>query len=521
MPELLDKHRTWLLGLLAPRTKQDLFAEQTADLFGANLSQPECAEYLRWRLRLRDAEVNTRRRQRVVHWLDIARTDRRFRDPLIRLLVAESHWLSSAPLVFPEHRAKIEEMAVAMLAGNAALLVEARLRVQAAVLLARIAPDRFARELGRIVRVNHGEGLVIPQVFLEALILLAGPHSAAPHSRQRIARRIADSLEHLLNGLRDKDDLTTTQSDYVNLPLIRYLLLHTRRPLQEPLAGKQEAWSRLRHEINSAGHDFSDPWWAVRTDIDLADAGQHDLDPEKIWENWARCESHLQEAVLPCLEPIRDILISRSVIGDVARSEVPRWDETLSAEGPQAVEKTTARIFDVVEQLRQGHLPRPEQAAVLRADLEWWGRFALDARSALLRRIISRGPVDIVEAVREFFHETDDEIEYQDLPSPLVFCTDRLIRQVFEHIRHNARQTHRDRDAEQQRYRVELGFESNLTVVTVRNTASRPQAGGGGRGMETLRHRLERFGGTIEPAASERPWTYAVTVKLERWRMPA
>ncbi|WP_203741837.1 hypothetical protein [Actinoplanes cyaneus] len=523
VPELLEKHREWLVQLLDTRTKQDLFAEQTADLFGANVSQPECVEYLRWRLRLRDAELSTDHRQVVVDLLAVARQDRRLRDPLIRLLVAEPHWLASAPLAFTDCRATVEEMAMAILAGNAALLLEARLRVQAAVLLAQLAPERFARELNQILRVNRDEGLVVPQVLLEVLMLLTAPRTIAPFPRRQVVEQLAKSLEFTLDSLRDQEKAPGIASDYVTLMLIRYLLLHARRPLPEPPDSKQEAWERLRHEIDSAGHDFSDPWWKVRSDIDLAAVGRPGSKPEKIWDNWATCVGYLQRYVLPYLQPLRDILMSKSVLTDMQPEEVSRWEETLSQDGPQAVAKTTARAFDVVEKLTRGLDPGPEQYELLRSDLVWWGRFALDSKAALLNEVISRGPVHILHAVAEFFEPA--EIDVSGVPADQretlqAFCTGRLIEQTFRHIRHNATATHRIPDT-QQEFRVDIGYDTARILVTVRNTGSSPESRGGGKGLETLRHRLERFGGSIREAAAEPPWTYAITVDLESWRGPA
>ncbi|MET7970910.1 hypothetical protein [Micromonospora sp. NPDC005305] len=525
VPELLANHREWLLNLLETRTKQQLFEEQAADLFGADVTQRECVAYLSWRLRLRDADVNTRRRARVVERLEEAAGNREYRDALIRLLVAEPQWLSSAPLSFPRCRALIVDMTAAMLVGEAALLIEARLRVQAVILLARAAPERFSAELVRILRTNRDEGLVVPQVMLEVLQLMAAPRTGAPFPRLRVARQLTDALGRLLDDLRDKNEAPGIRSSYVSVPLVRYLLSHTRRPLYAPPAGKQEAWSQIRHEISYAAHDFSTPMWLAKSTVEFVIAtGWLPRNHEAIGEAWSHCQNFLLGVILPNAAMLRDILVSHSAVRDLSQEEIPLWERTLSEDGPKFIDETTVRVDNFVRKIKSGMVPGKEEAAILLPDLLWWLRFALDGDKSVLRKFVARGPVDALPTVREFFGERGDVLDDGLLPAEQrgafrVFCTDRLLQQVLLDIRHNARTTHRVADVPQE-FRVELDYRQDRLVITVRNTGSAPQSGGSGKGLETLRHRLERFGGTLYEAEFERPWTYAVTVELDRWRMP-
>ncbi|GAA0382898.1 hypothetical protein GCM10009541_26880 [Micromonospora gifhornensis] len=525
VPEPLATHRGWLLKLLEARTKQQLFEEQAADLFGADVTQRECVAYLRWRLRLRDADVNTRRRARIVERLQEAASNGEYRDALIRLLVAEPQWLSSAPLSFPRCRALIVDMAAAMLVGEAALLIGARLRVQAVILLTRAAPERFAAELVRIMRTNRDDGLVVPQVMLEVLQLMSARRTGAPFPRMRVAQQLTDALGRLLDDLRDKNEAPGIRSSYVNVPLVRYLLSHTRRPLHAPPPGKQEAWSQIRHEIAYVAHDFSTPMWLAKSTVEFVIAtGRLPRNHEAIAEAWNHCQNFLLEVILPNAAMLRDILVSRSAERDLSQEEIPLWERTLSDDGPKFVDETTVRVDNFVGKIKSGLVPSKEEAANLLPDLLWWLRFALDGDKSVLRRFVARGPVDALPAAREFFGDRGDVLVDRLVPAEQrgayrVFCTDRLLEQVLLDIRHNADTTHRVAGVPQT-FQVELEYRQERLLITVRNTGSAPHSGGSGKGLETLRHRLERFGGTLHEAKFEPPWTYAVTVELDRWRMP-
>jgi hypothetical protein len=524
VPDTLARHRRWLLSVLRARTKNALFSALPADLFGAKVSQSECVDFLAWRLRLRDASTDTARRLQVTERVMGARTDRSLGDALVRLLVAESHWLDSVSPWFPEFPSILVEIALARLVGRPALLIEQRLRVQAVILLAQVAPERFAERFADVLRTNRHETLVVDQVLLEALVLLSAARGPVPGEQRRIIRRLGLKLADLEDALRDRERSVGVASEFVTLPLVRYLLSHAKRPLRGPPEDAQEAWFRLRHEVSSAGHDFANPLWMVQTGVELAARRQLRTNPDKIGERWVACANFLLQTVLPNATPLRDILLSKQVLAELSASDEARWEETLSADGPRAVFETTARIENLVEKLKLGGDLAAEQAAQALADLGWWWRFVLNPKDALLSRAIASGPVEVVEVVRDFFNEPSDD--FQDLRNVpdsqgelLVFCTERLINDVLEHIRFNAVVTHVRPGAEPRFLVTVESFEREKVAVTVRNTESVRGSTGTGKGLETLEHRLARFGGTIVEAEVEQPWTYGVTVLVDRWRM--
>jgi hypothetical protein len=227
---------------------------------------------------------------------------------------------------------------------------------------------------------------------------------------------------------------------------------------------------------------------------------------------------------MPNVEPLREILLSKTVLSDMSREDAIRWEEALSVDGPRAVDETTVRVDDLVERIKMGGRPGSGQTEALLTDLRWWLRFVLESHTALLQKVIGRGPVDIVGFIRQFFSGPDDTIDDHHLLSEhrdafLVFCTDRLIDHVFAHIRVNATVSHRIAGANQ-RFLVDFHQPArDKMAVTVRNSGSTRDSTGGGKGLETLEHRLARFGGSIRETETALPWTFAITVELDRWRM--
>ncbi|RZU48792.1 hypothetical protein EV385_0516 [Krasilnikovia cinnamomea] len=526
IPHALAGHRAWLMRTLEARTKPVLFEEQAADLFGASVSQPDCVEYLSWRLQLRDAALDTTRRAKLFRRLPAVARNQPARDALVRLLVAESQWLTSAPLWFPECRSKIADMAASMLADNSALLIEPRLRAQAAILLAHVAPERFARELSGILRTNRREGLVIEQVLLETLLLIVDPRGSVQYPRNRVAQQLTEGLVYLEDQLRDKDKAPAIASDFVTLSLIRYMLSHARRPLRERPTDAQAAWFMLSHEMKSVSHDYGNSVWHIQRGIELAAAGGTVGSTERMRELWRTCERYLHEAILPNVEPLRQILLSKIVLADLAADDATRWEQSLSAGGDKVVDETTVRLEDILSEIDKGIRPSAEKADELLADLAWWPQFVLNP-DGLLPRVIERGPIDVLQFIEEFFPppavivaaDPGDELDRR--PTSIAFCTNRLITDIFDHIRINAEITHRI-PGSPQKFRVELAQpRPDHIIVTVRNNGSARDTPGRGTGLETLRHRLARFGGALKEVPAGEGWTYAVAVQLDVWRMPA
>jgi hypothetical protein len=523
LQDSLAKHRLWLVSMLEPRTKQELFEEQAVDLFGATVSQAECVEYLSWRLRLREAELNTRRRRDVATRLESATADRAVRDSLLRLLVAESQWLKSEPLSFPRYRAIIADLAVTMLTGDQALLIEQRLRIQAVILLVHADPDRFAQELAAILRTNRRQGLVVSHVLLETLLLISRVGAPGPHERPAVVSRLVHSLDSLQDHLRRSGGDDPSEQRFLRLPLVRYVTSYAMRSQHQPPTDIQSAWAALAARFQDAGHDYANRAWMVRSDIEFAEAGEDVTDPEGIRDGWSSCANYLLDRILPNLRPLRQILLSRAVRGDIPGELGVRWEQTVQAEGGKLVDDTTVRIDDYVDWLRRGGRTDAALARSLFADLEWWTRFALDD-DGILPNLIRRAPVDALDVVRRRFIGPRIELDENRLPETsregfLAFCTDRLLNDIVSHILMNAQRTHRI-EGIPQRILVELDLSATgQLVITVFNDASTRESVGNRSGLDAVGHRLERFGGAIDEVEPGEGWTFAVAIRLEKWRV--
>jgi hypothetical protein len=518
IPESLERHRDWLVKILEPRTKQNLFEVQATDLFGANVSQRECVEYLQWRFDLRQATYNTDKRLSVTQKLDAAKNDPLLRDALIRLLVAESQWLRSAPLWFPACRQSIADLVVSLLIGDSAMSTDQMLRIQALILLSDAAPDRFARELIPILEANRHQEPVVSHVFLEALRLIVDPSAPTSYARALVTQPLVQALIQKEGELRRRGSLADSKP--FKLSLVRYVLSHGRRPLQPVPTNPQAAWAALRSYRGSlAEHNYANEMWRIVTSIGIIGRGSPPADLDGIHEDWMRCLNFLLLDVLPNANLLRQVLTSKAILNDMVPGDAVRWERAINGGGAKMLDETAAGIANLLDQIEPGGQANTYSVGSLLDDLRFWSTHFLRA-DALLANVVDRCPADLVMAVRESLQGTDATLVGQGAGDYWVFCTTRLLRDVFTHIRINAEETHRAKGTNQT-------FEACLeepapgrVTVTVRNTGSSKELTGGGKGIETLQRRLGGFGGSLEEVSPGEGWSYAIAVTLDRWRMP-
>ena len=182
MSASLERHRDWLLKMLEPRSRQSVFADTPADLYGMSIEQEDCIEYLKWRSFLGDAAVDTKSRlvvvEKITELADVCGTPdmgddlRRGRDALVRVLTAESDRLQVAPLWFTSVRNKIMRILWSLVAAPASYAVDQALRVQAVVVLSRGDVSGFCANFARLVRDSVDNDLVFRHVLMEAVRLV-------------------------------------------------------------------------------------------------------------------------------------------------------------------------------------------------------------------------------------------------------------------------------------------------------------------------------------------------------------
>jgi hypothetical protein len=182
MSASLERHREWLLKMLEPRSRQSVFADTPADLYGMSIEQEDCIEYLKWRSFLGDAAVDTKSRLAVVEKIteladacgtpDISDDLLRERDALVRVLAAESDRVQQAPLWFTSVRNKIMKILWFLVNAPASYAVDQALRVQAVVVLSRGDVGGFSANFARLVRDSVDNELVFRHALIEAVRLV-------------------------------------------------------------------------------------------------------------------------------------------------------------------------------------------------------------------------------------------------------------------------------------------------------------------------------------------------------------
>jgi hypothetical protein len=536
IPAHLERHRSWLLRSLEPRSKDRVFEEHPTDLLGAHIGQEDCVEYLRWRFEIREAAFDTLRRAAVVRKLDEASGDRRQRDSLIRLLASERNWLESPPLHFPSVRRTIADLACSLLIGSEPAFVDPVLRVQAIMVLVNAEPGEFARSFLRIAADNRDSELIPTHTLLEALRFVIAPPAPGAllgtHTPQVISRLIA-----LENELQDRPDTgTSTDADGdgfdLTLPDIRYVISHGRRTLQPVPTDPQSAWAALSGYRQSIKAHVDNAMWRLLADLGFLERRRLLHNPARLVADWRSCSETLALDVFPNVKFLRHVLTSPRVVRRLTPDDRQRWEQVINGDGLRELDQTTARIQRLVAGLEAGGDSVDFSVEQLDADLRWWNRFFLATHAepsvsnagAFLVEIVRRCPADLRAAIAEAFVDDECEIEIADpgfRASIPVFCDGVLLANALTHIRRNAVETYRATAEEAPVFHIKIdGLDRDELVVVIRNTASAPSTRGAGNGLRSLGSDLHDFGGRIEPVPDvPLPWTYGVSLTLQRWRM--
>ncbi|MEU4477682.1 hypothetical protein AB0F68_06360 [Micromonospora sp. NPDC023966] len=520
IPAKLEAHRDWLLRLLEPRSKRAAFEEQATDLFGAHVGPKDCTEYLRWRYELREADLDTLQRLEVTRKLSSARQQPIIRDALVRLLVAEAHWLRSAPLWFPECQSTVADLALLLLVGDSAPAADAMLRVQAVILLARVSAITFADQLSRILHENRHDEPVVLQTMLEALRLVAATRSPNRYSRDLVIHPIVQRLVRLEDELRGSRADSAGGTAVLSRNLVRYVLSHGQRTVAPEPADRQTAWAALReHRRSVADHDYENAMWRVIQSVTLIGRGRRREDLDGMREDWAVCSNFLNLDVLPNIYLLRNALLTRDTTARLGRDDADRFAEVVNAApGRSALDETTVQLDALIDRVRASAGRAPHDVDQLLRDLQWWYDFFLPASGAGIHQIVDRCPTDLMRVLRNTF--PDQQVHAGSEGQLPVFCSERIVKDVFTHIQMNAVKVHRVGGGDQ---RIEVAVEARApgyVTVSVRNDGSRPSGKGGGRGLSSLADELAAFGADLQPVRPPVDWaSFCVEVRFERWRL--
>ena len=527
LPERLREHHAWLINTLQVRSKERVFQEEPTDLLGVPIDQQDCIEYLVWKSELQRAAVSTSvRRDLVEHIKSVSRdsTNTGRRDGLVRLLVAESHWLGVAPMWFPEARSHVVSIAEGLLSGPQAMSADPMLRVQAAILLALASPDDLVDDIASLIRDAQDHAPVVCQLLLEAHLLLDPPSGEPPAAdlTERLVRRLA-ALEDQVSQAEDR----WPWSESAPLEEVRSIIAlgqHLLAPLPE---SPQEAWAALGgYRTQVRDHGFDPAMWRIQLRLENLSRGLAPRERDAFRLDWNPCREFLSVDVLPNLEQLRPILLSKRLMRGLNNDDFYTWNRVINGDGFVLLEDITNRLEKASILSDDEGLGDASNLAQLQADLRWWNDFFLagnisdenNPRPAYLAEFIGTCPAYVMDVVKEAFDDTNINPENRGLTNDhalSVFCSTSLLKDLFSHIRMET-----ERQPEDERsFRILVERSDNdmiaVTIMTDGILAAMPSRR---RYLSFMQDELQRFGaGLKELNEVPAPWTYGICVTLERW----
>jgi orotate phosphoribosyltransferase len=550
LPKPLLNHQRILLSALEPHSKDIAFENTTPiDLLGVSIEQADCIEYLTWRARLNEAVYNTMKRKEVVDAIrpylggqsldpDEPASDltgatdsvggglSRECYALIRLLAAEGNWLKSAPLMFDENSTNVAQVAALLVQSPRRIELDALLRCQAAMVFAAADPLRFARDLPEIVRDSADHTQICSQVLLEVVRLLESPRTPNKVTEKLVEGLIA--LEDLLGDARTVPYIAPE----IQLPQqVRFLSSIARRKLTGAPSNPLAAWSVLRshHLASVRTHAYDEPVWRLLLRLRNIDGGLFPSDPHAAVNDWLVCSDSLAVQALVNLPPLAPILLSNRVTAQFSDHDAALWHQVVLGNGRALLDDISLRIQTIFSLDDDSAVSDTDKASDIAEHVEWWNRFFFSApsdgvsqrRDAVLVRLLEQCPTSLPAVLEEAFQDSNCEINSPDMPydnAMLVFCANDLLSNLFMHIRLNAHNT-RIPGAEQDfEILINKDGPDHLRVV-VKNSASDPlRSTGSGQGLTNLAADLDGFGAEFVDATAALPMTYAVGVRLRRWR---
>lgn len=538
LTDFLADYHQWLLNVLEARSKEELFSNQAIDLFGTPISQTDCVAYLTWQARLRDAFFSTMTRAELLEELrgmhqekaapapaqaDV-KTATTGRDALIRVLAAEAFWLDREPLRFEEARRLITDIAASVVGDPPASNADPMLRIQAAVVLARVNPSHFAAEVAAIIRNSADHKLVVAHVLLE-VVRLIGLDGQSPQTVKELARNMS-ALEHALRE-DPRNSLPPAEVDVSGE--IKFVAAAARLKLPPQPGDSQDAWAALlRHRGSVKRHTYDQPMWRLLVCMDSI-KNEIPVEPEEALQDWMECSDGLAKDVLPNLPSLSKYLLSERVTRHFSYWDTARWSEVVAGGGARLLADMTVRLSRVLGRPPERIAADPQLIELI-ADLEWWGRFFLTSspvsgdvrREPILLDLIRRGPIEVQSVIEEIFSGTTFDITFNNVvddSSMTVFCTYGLLADTLTHIRRNAEGKHRAPGTEQEFLVKVTGNDDGSLSVTVLNTGSRPAGSSDGPGgISVLSADLALFGARLDEVHTDAKWTYGISLTVRRWK---
>lgn len=453
---------------------------------------------------------------------------------LIRLLVTETQWLRRPPLHFDQCRDSVAEIAEAVIYSSASL---DRYRAAAIGLLRAAAKTRFAAQFGKLFELAHRSPALCTPLLHHASTYVSRPY----HRGERMLKPLAEPVSEVVNLLRHRKLQAS--------PEVADSVRHLHQVLQRELAESEiaqlplhEAWVKFRknyefHYDRTRSHrTLAENFARIRpprvyldavNEIVLAVESKtppkpgHLITLRETWFNsivahWEPCRDFLDKTVFPYLEQITVVLdgydaklkigaeninrllrIARHVktadedeLSRILRDFAAAPERSLTRHNWERFESMHRWLEEVVFQCREG-----EDGELVRSRL--WD-FLDSAPTDLADQVMKLYPRwrDAAPADLELSKELVGLVELRE-SRPQVLCPGSLVRDLVNQVLDNTVK-HRvpdraagvwidhDRPSEG---RFRLMFFNRGTEP------SPPEQHG--YGLQSLRQRLEAFGGRV------------------------
>jgi orotate phosphoribosyltransferase len=516
-PTRMAEHLDWLAYCLEPRSKEEIYSKPARDILGDEVSQEECVNYLIWRGRFREAQLDTERREELLAKLKSATPDEDA--ALIRLMAVEPSWFNMYPLILPDARAALVAVVREILNGSQSARYS-MIQVHAVMVLAKADPRA-------LVNLIPNLGSLMPEAQMQLLTELALLVRSSGGMDQ-----LGDVATASLERAEEHFRLTRkVESQAVEMPLeeIHYLRGLIRDVSVFRPSEPQHARTLLKHyRLDVADHRLDGQLWRILVALQLYADGETAEEPGDVIDDWDQAVEYLRDNVFPNLPALRPILVSSWWMNRLGPDDRERWNRVVRGGGVEELLGISRQLTSLLEE--PASESKRDLAVQILESIEWWNRFFFTTsriklgavRMALFPELIDRCPVELQsvasssmqKALVEWNLDSGDR-DYH------VFCTSDLLKAILSQVRFNAEQ--RRSAADVIRFRIRIFRDEQQVVMEIWNTATRASTAFSTRtgGLSVLADDVKRFGGelVIEPLPPGE-WTFGVSLRLQSWGWP-
>jgi len=508
---------------------RDSVANRGIDAFGGRAAIEDAVAYVRLRSMFVRAQRSTSAAQDAADELAAmadAALDQRGH-AVIRLLAAEQHWLDLLPIRLSQCFDNMVSLATAVAAAEE---LEERLRLQAVIVLASAAPDVLVERLPDIWRTAQECDELLLHLLYQ-LWTMVRPGGAGDGLTNRLVLRVRECLEYRSGrqNLAERDE---------NLQYLLTRLLQTaqRRDVKPLDLSLQEAWAGLRDDYLFMLGRHSGAEMAAINLLLLTSRLPTDPGPlrDRLWEtlrsSWNTITAFMDDRVLRYTASIAPMLSGAFVHEHLSRRQRLRLRRLTSPSALLDVGAVESQIY------RLRGLDRDDRNFAMiwkevneRTD-EWYRTVLAsggpDERIADLAELIQPCPAHLVSTVRDLVdlsvqrdYPLRVNVKRNGCDEVKVFCHRELLRSAIQQIIDNAIKpehrapTHVDSVVDME---IDIDAREAMVLVHCRNTGTKPTTLSG-KGIVSMRRKLQDFQATITPITPRQGWAYEIELALEAW----